>query len=242
VAFVSKDKYTHSMTEAFSDGYFSERLATANQRQLMYLADIAWLQKHMKNSENLSILDIGCSDGFFTSLLSSIGRPYGVEINPVQRSAAQLNHGLTVFESLQEVVESELEFDCLLLRGTLHHLSKTELDFIINLNPRFIIFLQSINTESIAIRFIGPDAFKVIYPDRITSDRVYLDNLSYIKKAMDQNSYFRKANNFPYFSTPYKKPFRDLIAFIRGCFFVKPLPSSFTNALPGVIFRAIYSR
>ena len=132
------------MTEPFSDDYFLARLSTANLRERMYQSDIKWLLKHMKNYENLSILDIGCSDGLFTNLLSAIGIPYGVEINSTQRLTAKLNHGLTVFGSLQEAMDSELKFDCLLLRGTLHHLSKAELDLVILLNPRFIIFLLNI--------------------------------------------------------------------------------------------------
>ncbi len=235
-------KYTTWMTGAFSDDYFSERLAASTLRESMYKSDQSWLLKYFKKNEPLSILDIGCADGKFTSLLSTIGIPYGVEINAAQRRSAESTYNLTVFESLEHAAASNLEFDCILLRGTLHHLSEAEIDFVIDLDPRYIVFLQSINTKSLAIRAIGADAFKVIYPDVFTKQKVYLDSHIYIENKMKLGNYKKTAINFPYISTPYKKPLRDFSAFLRSWLFIKPLPSSFTNALPGVIFRAIYSK
>jgi SAM-dependent methyltransferase len=226
--------------EAFDNSYHAARKMDHNLRTQMYLLDLKFIKNLIPNLENMNILDIGCSNGEFLSLFTNVPNKYGVEINAEQRVEAK-KLAIEIFESIEDASKSNVNFDLIILRGTLHYLKDYEIENIFKMKSRYVAILQAVNFDSFAIKRIGAINFRFIYPNQSIVDSVNHFGVNKLNFIAGIHGYRTLKVDYPYLITPYSKPISDMLAFFKRVFLVRKKSNKlFNNALPFNIFRSIH--
>jgi len=92
------------------------------QREIQYRIDKEFIESWISSGR---VLDVGCSGGFFLSVLSDSFEKYGIDIDPEAVEYARKNYtfGKNVYaKSLDEVDFPDGYFDLVVMRGVIEHL------------------------------------------------------------------------------------------------------------------------
>lgn len=218
----------------FDTNYFSAREESSSKRKVMHQLDFQWTREKLRQqnlTSNLKILDIGCSDGTFTTLFRNLGTLHGVEINVEQRKIAQLS-----LDECFEEIPNEGNYDVVILRGVLHHLP--DLSKLSNClknclrDGGVLVVLSNPNPDSYVYKRLSTlpalevgDGFKSNY--KLWSPTEFVSKFSDLGMS---NFNF----DFPYLETPYANLFCDLTMFVKSLF-AKGMPFPFFRNMFNVI-------
>ena len=224
----------------FDDSYFESRLKSESLRMKMHERDRKWvlnrigLNEPIKEVSARTFLDIGCSNGEFLKGFSHRGGCWGIEPNTMMQRIAQSN-GVQIVSSVSEISH----LDTVILRGVLHHLPDYKQTFreiveaFINSkssNNKFLFLLANPNSESLVYRKFGRlpalefgGDFASVY--KVHGAREILSELNL--------QGFTGRLQYPYFSTPYANPTKDLVSFagsfMTGKYTPFPFPRNMFN-------------
>lgn len=123
---------------------------------------------NLESSNNLKVLDFGCSTGYFLSHIRDLGHiPYGIELNIHKRTFVNQTLNIPCYPNLNDL-EPDLKFDFIFLFYSLEYVSNFK-DVILQLKSRLasdaklIIITPNLND---CLRLIwSSDAFKDFFFD-----------------------------------------------------------------------------
>jgi 2-polyprenyl-3-methyl-5-hydroxy-6-metoxy-1,4-benzoquinol methylase len=231
-----------SKNNNFEDLYFMSRNSDQSIRFQMYKNDLKYVNSILNKLQfkNPSfILDVGCADGTFSKLILDeySCQVHGIELNTKQRILASKIIDKT-YKSLSDLDLLE-KYDVIILRGTLHYLTETEVDKILKLssNGCVVFFLQNPNRNSLPFRLSGSSKIKFITPHEDFTGNTLIYNRKILGKRMATYNFHELSFSFPYFTTPYFKPFKDIRELIKLLILRN---SQYHGSLPGNVFRSAY--
>ncbi len=184
------------------------------------------LEKIKMFAEKGSLLDIGCSGGFFLNLARNDGwRTFGLELNKAEAGIAS-KMGHEIWNAPVSQCNSGVKFNCITLWDVFEHIKDGAL-YLLNLKKLLakngVLFLQTPNVGSLAarslhercnmfdgiehvnlyspetiIRFCDINNFKVLYMESVISE------LEVLKRYLDYEDPYFSTNNmsgkFPFFN------------------------------------------
>jgi len=221
----------------FDDAYFNLHGRSSElrmqQHRLDYLRVTSFLGKGSSpfcNVPPLNILDIGCADGAFSKLFLPFGRVYGVEINVSESKKAR-----EVLFQVEDSYPFEVEFDLIIIRGTLHHLPDSEIffDFVkTNLKSNGVLAILA-NTNSASLMFRRTGTLPALEVRNGFSSNFEVFNKKLLENRLNGIKFSEIEVSYEYFRTPYARPFSDIplgiLSLLTGHNFGRPFPGNMFN-------------
>lgn len=195
------------MHQDFSDKYFSDRQTDSSRRSKMHELDLKFVNARINLPNDAKILDFGCSDGAFVSLLQNGDRQlFGIEISSDMCELAG-SKGIEMIENINECGGVDL----VIFRGVLQHTSNqvSLLDAAIEVTRErlgTIAILQTPNSDAYLFRrFRRLPALE----EDLSFTSIFL-----VPSASALELYFARrglnvVTSYPYLETPYARPFLD---------------------------------
>lgn len=104
--------------------FFNNSFLKRLHRDLIIKTEISHV-KRLLGRESFSLLDIGCGTGWTTSVWSEAGADAtGLEPSPNRAAFARERYGLRVIQSFVEELESEEQFEVIVMRHVLEHFAE----------------------------------------------------------------------------------------------------------------------
>lgn len=191
----------------YGEEYFEDK-ELARKREVMYLQEFARCKKYFDIDKGGNVLDIGCGLGNFLTLFGANWKKYGIEVSDFAREAAKKRGIITDFELRDD------SFDLVIFRGTIQHIP----DPIYKIGESYywlkegggLVFLATPNTNSIYYRLFNT------LPMIGESHNFLLPSDTMIRQSLSNFGFEIMGFEYPYRSTPYAHPLRDI-----GSFFLK---------------------
>lgn len=219
------------MNDDFDDNYFLARLAESKLREKMQLLDYGFLVKALgkdfMSNKFIRVLDFGCADGAFLDILPQSWQKYGVEINAQEAAKASAKG----YQLLTEI-PADVEFDLIIIRGVLHHISDPNLFFSKLFTTRAVAVLANPNPASIMYKKYGTLPALQVSSDFSSNYQLY--SVRQLKTELKKVGFRNFRVQYPYFLTPYRRLKRDakvLIRLLLGLNLAElaPLPRNMVN-------------
>ena len=221
----------------FDDAYFNLHGQSAElrmqQHRLDYLRVKSFLGKERSTFSKvppLNIIDIGCADGAFSQLFLPFGRVYGVEINESESKKAR--------EVLFQVADSypfQVQFDLVIIRGTLQHLPDSEIffDFVkTNLKSNGVLAILA-NPNSASLMFRRTGTLPALEVRNGFSSNFVVFNKNILEHRLNGIQFSEIEVTYEYLGTPYARPCTDIplgiLSLLTGHNFRRPFPGNMFN-------------
>ena len=201
----------------FDEKYFQDRQRSSHLRSKMYKKDFEYCLRDIRgirNSNSITILDVGCADGKFTSMFSEVASLFGVETNELEAEKAS-QRGINIIK-LGDL--NLINPDVIILRGTLQHITPEEFDLILNYQPNMMFFLQTPNPASFVYKLLKQEQIAVLSPNNGFQGNRNLISLNTLEKQLKSKGFKIARVSKPYFTTPYCKPLNDLFQLVTCLF------------------------
>lgn len=191
----------YTANASYFEHYQDDSTQAAQARRQSFLVEIRRLKQLTSPG---SILDLGCSGGFFLKALGPSWQRIGVDIDPhaIKFAKKLLGQKARLFnQQFEKINFPKNSFDVVILRGTIEHLPnpKTILKRIFPiLKPGGLLALNTPNIDSFCARLYRRN-FRMIDPIH----HIWYFSPSTIKRILNQIGFQVKAIDFNYFNTPY---------------------------------------
>lgn len=176
------------------------------QRDDVYEIDHNWVTKFIDVG---TVLDIGCSGGFFLSKFSADKwEREGVEIAGDSADYARNNYGINIHEGLITEIEFDKKYDLVMMRGVIEHfrdpISVFEKckDLI---NPGGYIFL----TATPAGDSFAFDVYREKWVLFSPLDHIHFFTIDLLNEVLQRYGFIHVSHHYQYQETPYANPGRD---------------------------------
>jgi SAM-dependent methyltransferase len=201
--------------DVYYSGYIEHRLDNEKKMRLrneQYKIDAKFLRMHLESG---SILDVGCSGGFFLDELGDSFERFGLERDPEAAEHAQTEFGFDVKnEQLGEDSFPDGKFDLVIMRGVIEHIPYPgrALQRVQELlRPDGFYFISATpNVESYCADFYR-DKWNVYHP----VEHVNLFSYTTLSRLCQQHQLEPVEVAYPYLETPYADPEADYAAIQR---------------------------
>lgn len=195
--------------DVYYSGYIEHRLDNEKKmrlRKLQYEIDAGFLRMHVRSG---SVLDVGCSGGFFLDELGDSFERYGLERDPDAAEHARTELGFDVKnEQLGEDSFREGKFDLVIMRGVIEHIpdpGKALQRVQELLKPGGFYFISATpNVESFCADFYR-DKWNVYHP----VEHINLFSYTTLSRLCQQYGLESVEVAYPYLETPYANPEAD---------------------------------
>lgn len=166
LVFVNPRLNREGLRQVYGQNYFLMHTEEGAFEMRMKMYEIE--RKEMESfGKSGRVLDIGCSGGFFLSILNERWQKFGTEINPVAAEEARKKFGLDVrVGMLDEIAYPDSYFDVVSLRGVIEHFADpfahlVEIRRI--LKEGGVLAINTPNIGSLCARIYG-DRFRLVAP------------------------------------------------------------------------------
>lgn len=192
----------------FDEGHYAEDEC----RQRMYEIEIVRMLPWIGSGGRF--LDVGCAMGKFLSTLPSSFDKYGIEFSEDAARYAREALGLNVQVGQLSELDLETEFyDVVLMRGVIEHLQNParEVEAVNRVlkTGGWFVLNQTPNAGGLSSRFYR-EGFNQVKP----REHLYYFTVATIRRLLDRYGFAVRHLWFPYWGTPYAKPWRDMPNFI----------------------------
>jgi SAM-dependent methyltransferase len=199
--------------------YYSNYLGTVHQnnqtlneqRQLMYKLEYDLVKPYIKGKK---ILDVGCSGGFFLNFFAKDNFDCnGVEFGSDAATEARKKHkvSLGIFPEL----DFNEKYDLIIFRGVIEHV-RNPLDYLdkaIALTAEGgIVYITSTPDSS----SISCDLFKENWNQHVPEAHLMHFNQKHFDDFFLGKGFINKCSEHLYESTPYAKPFQDILSMAKA--------------------------
>lgn len=199
------------LNKFYDDNYHKERGYDGNTRagelrRKMYELDMRDLKRYIPLSQG-TLLDVGCAEGLFLSLLDDGWEKYGIDVSEKTVQSAKTK-GLCA--STKDISEFEdLYFDVVHLRGVFEHiLDPVKFISVAHKKIKKKGYLVISNTPNISgiVPFLYRGAFRLVLPN----EHVNYYCTKTMEILLDKTGFRIMKITYPYFGTPYCSFFKDV--------------------------------
>ena len=199
----------------------------------MYRLDVSELEQTVPVGGDF--LDVGCAEGVFLTCLSDRWTKYGIDVSREAVDRAVGKPG--IHADTRDIVEFEdSAFDVIHLRGVFEHiLDPTGFISVACRKLRPTGYLIISNTPN--IRGIVPRLFRGRFRLVIPNEHVNYHSVRSLRVLAAKNGLKIVKVTYPYWQTPYRSFYRDLIAIPVNYLAGKPSPPFWGNILTAYMTR-----
>ena len=200
------------------DDYFKRRQNDDSDNKLLtelreeqYKIDSKFVSRYLKDND--SVLDIGCSNGKFLSIISGLKKNLnciGIDIDNFAISEANNNFGKSATYYCHDLIsfKAKQNFDLVIFRGTLQYLGDTLLQSLDRLkeilkDQGVIIIFSLPSTDSFMYHLLG-HKWSLFHPEM-----QLMFNESSVRFLAQKYSYKIKSIDYPYLEDVYANPKND---------------------------------
>jgi SAM-dependent methyltransferase len=222
----------------FDEAYFNLHGQSAEKRVLQHRLDYLRVSRFLgENSStftkvppSLNIIDIGCADGAFSQLFLPFGKVYGVEISESQAKKAR-----EILFQVEDRYPSEVQFDLVIIRGTLQHLPHSEIFFNFvetNLKSNGVLAILA-NPNSASLMFRRTGTLPALEVRKSFSSNFKVFNKNLLESCLNGIQFSEIEVTYDYLGTPYARPLSDIplgiLSLLTGHNFRRPFPGNMFN-------------
>ena len=194
----------------YDDSYFIDRDLQDDRRLRCFEQEKRLIQKYIKSGK---ICDIGCSTGEFLEYIEWIGEKYGMEVN--EKAIIKSKKRGISFD--KNILNQTNFFDIVLFRGTIQHVPHPfyyiEKSYESIKPGGFLVFLSTPNMNSLYYKLFNT------LPMLDDLRNFYIPSNKTLANAVINFGFEVLEIDYPYLRSPYSKPVRDHLNFLKKLLF-----------------------